>query len=364
MNKTLYKIAKSKAVEQWNIQVIENKIIVSWGKLDGKQQVKEEVISSGKNIGKTNETSASQQALLEAESTYNHKLDKGYATSIELAQEKSQDIKPVLVDDYTKPTNKKKIKWDDGVLVQPKLDGIRANVFLIDGEIQTKSRGNKSFPINRHLFNQIKNYMLENNLDTIDGEFYQHGEFLEDIASVVKNPCGNALEDTVEFHIFDLPQNRLPISFYNRLNTATSQSRVKLVEGHIVHSESEAREIMDEFLEFGYEGVILRNKSTFELEYPSGGIRSSNIQKWKDFQDSEYLIVDILADKNNNAVYVCKTENDQIFNVTPKCTHEKKKEILLNKEKYISKMLTVRYQDLTPDGLPRFGRGIAVRDYE
>ena len=31
---------------------------------------------------------------------------------------------------------------------------------------------------------------------------------------------------------------------------------------------------------------------------------------------------------------------------------------------YIGEMLTVRYQELTDDGVPRFPVGIAIRDYE
>lgn len=364
MNKTLFKISKSDTVEQWNIQVVENKIIVTWGKVDGKQQIKEEVILTGKNIGKANETTPAQQALLEAESTYKHKLDKGYATTISDAQIKSQEIKPILLEDYTKRVNKKKIIWSDGVLVQPKLDGIRSHVSYETSKLKTKSRGNKEFPVNPNLFKQIEDFMKENNLNLIDGEFYCHGEFLEDISSSVKNPIGNRLEHQIQFHIFDLPINRKPMEFYNHSNTSTNYPNVKMVKGTIVYSEEEARKIMDVYLSEGFEGCILRNKSTFMSDYELGGIRTSEIQKWKDFVDAEYEIVDIESDKNNNAIYVCKTQENKFFNATPKCTHEKKKEILANKKYYLNKMLTVRYQDLTPDGLPRFARGITVRDYE
>ena len=35
-----------------------------------------------------------------------------------------------------------------------------------------------------------------------------------------------------------------------------------------------------------------------------------------------------------------------------------------NGTQYIGRMLTVRYQELTDDGIPRFPVGVAIRDYE
>ena len=35
-----------------------------------------------------------------------------------------------------------------------------------------------------------------------------------------------------------------------------------------------------------------------------------------------------------------------------------------NKEKYIGKQATIKYFELTPDGIPRFPYAIAFRDYE
>jgi DNA ligase-1 len=35
-----------------------------------------------------------------------------------------------------------------------------------------------------------------------------------------------------------------------------------------------------------------------------------------------------------------------------------------NAAKYIGKKLTVKYQELTKDGIPRFPVGIAIRDYD
>ena len=360
MNKTLFKLSKNKSVEKWNIQVDDNKIIVTWGKIDGKQQIKEDLILQGKNIGKSNETTPAQQALFEAESIYKSKLDKGYAKTIEEAKLKSEEIRPVLVHDYTSKSNSKHINFP--CQVQPKLDGVRSQIFFnhTTNEIIAKSRENKEFPINKILFEDIKKFMKLNNVNILDGEFYVHGEFLEDIISCVKKPEGNRLENEMTFVVFDLPMNR----GLEKLLSLQETNKVKVIETTKANSKEEAKKLLDNYVSIGFEGLILRNSNTFEEDYLRGGIRTYDIQKWKLFTDSEYEIIDVIPDKNNNAIYVCKTNMGAEFNVTPKCSHEMKKNILNNKNNYIGKLLTVKYQELTALNIPKFGVGIAVRDYE
>jgi DNA ligase-1 len=50
--------------------------------------------------------------------------------------------------------------------------------------------------------------------------------------------------------------------------------------------------------------------------------------------------------------------------VRPRGTHEDRADLFKDGDSYIGKKLTVRYQELTEDGIPRFPVGIAFRDYE
>ena len=61
---------------------------------------------------------------------------------------------------------------------------------------------------------------------------------------------------------------------------------------------------------------------------------------------------------------VLELNDDKKFNARMMGTLEERKTIFTNKQRYIGKMLTVRYQQLTEDGVPRFPVGVAVRDYE
>ena len=117
------------------------------------------------------------------------------------------------------------------------------------------------------------------------------------------------------------------------------------------------------FVNQGYEGCILRNeKGKYEFDY-----RSDNLQKYKEFKDEEFKIIDVNSGKGrykNCGCFVCVTKSSKEFNVNPEGTIEQKEEYLKNKNKYIGKMLTVKFQEKSKDGIPRFPVGISVRDYE
>ena len=66
INSTLYGKDKSGSLKLWEVWVDDNKNIVKYGKLGGKIQNKV-TECFGKNIGKKNETSNEEQAVLEAE---------------------------------------------------------------------------------------------------------------------------------------------------------------------------------------------------------------------------------------------------------------------------------------------------------
>lgn len=372
MNKTIYKIAKNGSVDEWNIEVRNNVIKVTWGKIDGKKQTKFEIIESGKNIGKSNETSPEEQALFEAKSKISSQYDKGYRDTIELAEAalvSFETKKPMLAHDYTLKNNKSKLNYETGIFTQPKLDGVRMFCKLKDDILTCKSRNNKDFPVNKILWDQIKEFMVDLGTSELDGELYIHKELFENIISVVKKPGGNSLADKIEFHIFDFPSTHrtfydsfagvFPVAQY--LLGFSKFNRIKLVDTDLVHSEDEARDKMQQYLLDGYEGLMLRNYYS-PYEY---GARSYGLQKWKEFMTDEFTIVDVVSDKDGHGKYICVIEDGETgFEVTPKATHEFKKSLLVEKEKYIGKQLTVKYQNRTAENIPRFGVGLTIRDYE
>ena len=121
-------------------------------------------------------------------------------------------------------------------------------------------------------------------------------------------------------------------------------------------------ELHDKYVAEGYEGAIIHNiDGLYEF-----GFRSNDLIKLKSFMDSEYKIVGVVEATGRDeetAVFVCECEAGQ-FNVKPMGTRELRADYFKNRKKLIGKMVTVKYQELSDDGIPRFPSAISIRDYE
>ena len=135
------------------------------------------------------------------------------------------------------------------------------------------------------------------------------------------------------------------------------------IDTFLVKRKSSVKTYHDLFISRGYEGVMIRDKdSMYEV-----GQRSNYLLKHKDFQTEEYEITGAKTGHGRDAdavVWVCKTQDGQEFNVRPEGTISQREEQYKNYKKYIGKMLTVRFQNLTSMKVPRFPVGVVIRDYE
>ncbi|KAH8612544.1 putative Zinc ribbon domain [Trypanosoma vivax] len=95
------------------------------------------------------------------------------------------------------------------------------------------------------------------------------------------------------------------------------------------------------------------------------GARSPNLLKYKLMHDSEYVIVDGVEGQGKwrgcLGAFVCKTENGHHFTVTPATSEENKREMWRQLRVYKGRVLTVQYQELSTNGVPRFPIGKCVR---
>ncbi len=149
--------------------------------------------------------------------------------------------------------------------------------------------------------------------------------------------------------------------------TSLTTSAVELTENIYVLKEDQLADIHDLFVDEGYEGLMLRN-----IDSPYEFSRSWNLVKYKVMKDSEFKIVDAeqaLKGKQKGAIiWICETPQGDRFNVVPNGTIESRKKLWAEWEadpkEFIGKELTVQYQELTPKGIPRFPKGLGIRDYE
>ena len=376
--KQLYKKDSKGKIQSWKIEVKERDgegyITISSGKLDGRRTSKARIVRSGKNIGKTNQTTPIEQAQAEAQSAWQKKRDKDYYETIEAA-ENSNSTLPMLAHKYTERGHDIKFPCS----VKPKLDGVRCIINKTNNELSFMTRGGKQYDSllkNEKLCEYLQIFLK--NGETIDGELYVHGWSLQRIVSAAKAYKDDTL--LLEFWVFDKMSTLHDFSNVARYATLITRFEkfnklkfVKLVENTVISDKDEIKTFHDVYVQKGYEGVIIRNLSG---QYVFGE-RSKDLQKYKEFMEDEFEIVDTYCESNiinkvtiNSICFRCKTKDGEVFETRPKGTLADRETMWNNKDSYIGKMLTVRYQAITDEdqgegkGVPQFPIGITVRDYE
>lgn len=154
--RTLYKRTSLGQLQSWQIVVEGN----TYYTIEGINQLSQSkpTVCVGKNVGRANETSPEEQALLEAKSLYQKKLDKGYS---EGQPQASKYFEPMLAFEREKY---EKLLFTVPTYVQPKLDGVRC--ILKDGKLT--SRNGKQIVSCPHL--EIPNWFLDGELFYKDNE--------------------------------------------------------------------------------------------------------------------------------------------------------------------------------------------------
>jgi len=322
----------------------------------------------GKNIGKSNESSPEEQAVRELLSKARKKRDKNYTVVTSGLDLKALDllpvqtIKPMLATTFTD----KSLLGQTHIMVQPKLDGIRCLASLDSAnQIQLQSRGGKFFDTLDHIKTALTPIFLKNPEIICDGEIYIHGIGFQDLVSAVKKK--REMTAILEFHIYDVV-NHLP--FHQRLaqmdNLIEDSFLIKKVHTATVKVGESLQNEFNGHIRLGYEGSIVRTmEGIYRLDK-----RSKDLLKVKQFQDSEYRIVggkkEPLPNGRAGVVYrVCDlSDSSKEFSVRPVGNMAVREQALLSLPKNIGELLTVRFQSLTDDGLPRFGVGLTIRNYE
>lgn len=360
---TLYK-----KKQQWDCQVInhgdKSEIIVTFGQTNGKMQTKSTIISVGKNIGKSNETTHYEQACAEAESKWNKQKDKLYTESKEKANNvRELTLRPMLAQSYNKHSHKIKMPC----YVQPKLDGLR-NLASSHGLF---SRAGKQVKCLQHIETALKP-IFQHVKDkyghdiVFDGELYCHDLEFQNIISGIKRDEANEHTPKIEYHIYDCIvkdklhfTNRQRFLLLNELRDVLSNPLV-LVSTLIIHDVGKIGEMHEKMVGLGYEGIMLRN---IEGIYQPDK-RSYDLQKVKSFDDAEFKIVALNEDKNGHVVYSCVTEDGNLFDVKPTGTDTERRKPLLTPHEFLGKMLTVKFFRYTTgeNPVPRFPVGLRLRE--
>lgn len=357
--KTLYGKASTGKIKVWNIWVERSRegnatIVTEHGYEDGKMQRATVKVTSGKNIGRSNETTPYEQAVLETTSKWKKKQDKKYSVDKKDLNKKRPPL-PMLAHNYKK--RGKDIEYP--AYAQPKLNGLRMLSEFLDGgdKVSYNSRGAKKFTTLDHLTKGILSLGLR---DTpLDGELFNRELTFQEITSAVKRKQESTAR--IQFWVYDLILN---IPFVERLKLLRSlklQDPLVLVFTAEVKDEAEMLKMHNQFVQEGYEGTIIRNRAgVYQIDH-----KSKDLQKYKDFHDEEFEIIGGKqgVGRDEGAVtWKCITKDGNEFDARPKGTMEQRREWWENVDKYVGKHLTVQYQALSDEGTPLFPVGLAIRD--
>jgi DNA ligase-1 len=385
---TYYKKRATGKIQEWSIRVFENNKGIFYqtkhGQTDGKIQESELTeIKCGKNIGKKNETTPYDQALKEMQSKINKKIKEGFVTN-------QKNVNKVIIKAQKYKTfadSGKHLKYP--VYAQYKSDGFNVIAYLTstNNKLSIELRSRQGDPIYYldHIRDELINSKLfkdldENNLDDgsfyINGELYKHGWRLQKIASLAsKKPVSKLTElekkemNELEFHIFDsFSLEDLDDGYSERYEMLEERFKlykkhkfVTLVPNHEVNNEAEAYKLLEYYTSLGYEGVMLKNKdSKYRVDK-----RISDIVKLKPYNDSEFEIVGFRSGKGkfkDSIIFEVITEDGKEFRTTMKGTAEERKNLLDIGESLIGKWLTVKYFELSKDGIPTQPVALAIRE--
>jgi DNA ligase-1 len=274
-------------------------------------------------------------------------------------------IKPMLA--YK--VDKKPVDWSEKVFIQPKLDGVRC-IFTKDGAY---SRTGKEFKNVAHLKYDLTDFFRKNPNTVLDGELYNHTlkDDFEKIISLVRKqkPTEQDARDAqhlVQYHVYDTITEGS--DYEDRFNWLRHNlpiaKTMTLIKNTVVESQGEAQMLHNVHLAQGYEGSMLRLNKPYEQK------RSYNLQKFKDFSDTEATIIGYEAGKGKFTGLIGKffmqddDGNEFGCPIGKGYNFADRKAILDNVHDYIGQRATFTYFQRTQAGSYRHPLFKTLRNYE
>jgi len=365
---TLYKRTVTGAVQSWTIHIDGSKYWTVSGKDGGKMVTNDPVQCIAKNLGKSNESSPEEQCELEAKAKWDRKRESGYAEAKNEVDSVVADIvKPTLAKDFKDYQDS--LNWP--VYSQPKFDGLRC-IVTREGAY---SRNWKLFATLGHIQQSLESLFRKYpNIIAFDGEVYNHllKDDFNEIVSLVKQPKAtrediDRAKDKIEYHIYDYVDKN-QISFADRSRNLLQylleieDMWIQRVETLMAIDMHQLDELYDIYLSNGYEGQMVRDP---DAAYQHK--RTNYLLKRKEFVDEEFPIVGFREGKGNRQgciILRCRNDRAQEFDCSVKGSVEYTRKLYNMAPALVGMMATVKYQRLTPDGIPKFLTCIKFRDHK
>lgn len=352
----LYKRSVAGKICTFQAFVDEDCYYTTSGFIDGVKTTSQPTKCFQKNIGKSNATTAEQQAIAEVEAMYRKRQDLGYW----------DDISKIDTPVYFKPMLAK--KWEDykdkvkyPIASQKKYDGVRC-IIHSGGMFSRNGKPILSAP---HILKSLELFFEKYPDAILDGELYTDKEFdFNKIISCVRKTKPEPKDlieskEYIKYFIYDLASSdeifeiRYRILKEMYINKEFPDTCI-ISDINLINSETEVQDYHDKYVAEGFEGQMLR---ILNGKYENK--RSNYLLKNKVFDDSEFIIKDVKEGIGKLSEKVGKLVFDG-FEAAVNGEHSYLEELWLNKDSLIGLKATVRYFGFTSDGKPRFPKTISI----
>jgi len=333
---------------------------------NGKKVTSEWNLSEAKNVGKSNSTTAYTQAQAEAKALWDKRIEKEYFVDIGMIDSYDK-FDPMLAGDYTKL----KVKPTNGYS-QPKLDGIRC----IANSKGLWTRSGKPITSCPHIWEEVRDLLEANPNVTLDGELYNH-ELKQDFNKIVSLVRKTKFTDDdlaesqrlVQYHVYDIHCSSNPDVTFSIRNveleeyvTDSFEQYVHLVPTTFYNDQDELDELYSAYTADGYEGQMVRLDEKYENK------RSKYLLKRKEFITEEFEVVSMEEGQGNwsghTKRFILRLADGREVGAGVRGNQDQLSKLWESQE--TPSWATLRYFDLTPDGIPRFpvviDYGVGERD--
>jgi ATP-dependent DNA ligase len=336
------------------------------GLVDGERVTSEWTVAKPKNIGKKNETTASEQAVAEVEARYKKQKKTGYFEDVKDV-DKSSYVEPILAKSYKDYADEVFFENNDWG-AQTKLNGICC-VATKDGCFSRK--GERFLSIN-HIEESLRPFFEKHPSSFLHGELFNddYREKLNEIVKLCRKTVKITEEDfkkskeLIRFYIYDgcimeanLDQSKPYVDrkAWIDSNVIGTYEHCEIVTTTMINSKSHLDDFFAERVGRGDEGVILRRMN---MKYVHK--RDKNLLKYKPLDSDEMTILEIKEGSGNWSgkakMITVKTKSGEVFDATFKGDMESAKLFLKESKKWIGKEVTVQFFGYTGLGCPQYAQ--------
>lgn len=357
-NPTLYGKDTKGNIKEWSVYTEGPTVTVAHGRLGGKITTKS-YEAEAKNIGRSNETTPTEQADLEALAKWTKQLKRGYYQTVEEA-EQHVAFTPMKCQDYKDFSNKVRFPG----YAQYKLNGLRS---LINDNGECLSKAGEVYTLPEH-WKRIPEFIQAQEIP-LDGEVFAGlGVLSLQVINGAWKKYKPGITEQLGYYVYDIPVPDIPfemrVQILRDLEDVVNQAGLSDLV-HVVHSEYiETEQDLDAFyakaLADKAEGLVYRNAAgVYEF-----GKRSYDVIKRKPRGTMEVKVTEMQIDKNGDGVLTGFTKDDKIVEFLmrkdshPTINYRKAE----NASQLIDQFVEIEYEELSDAGIPTKPVGVRVRE--